>query len=69
MPRDDSVITGRHCTSKGITCKLNSYDSVKNIAFIHVYFCEARNSTRPACLRLDSHYSISLFDSNYFNYP
>ena len=29
------------CTSKGTTCKLNQYDSVKNIAFIHVYFCEA----------------------------
>ena len=38
----------------------------KNIAFIHVYFCEASNSTRPACLRLDSRYNISLFDSNHF---
>ena len=25
-----------------------------NIAFIHVYFCEARNLTRPTCLRLES---------------
>ena len=41
----------------------------QNIAFIHVYFCEARNSTRPACLRLDSCYNISLLDSNDFNYP
>ena len=28
----------------GATCKLNSYDSVKNIEFIHVYVCESRNS-------------------------
>ena len=40
----------------------------KNIAFIHVYFCEARNSTRPTCLRFENRYS-SLFDSNHFNYP
>ena len=38
----------------------------KNIAFIHVYFFEPRNSTRLACLRLDSRYSIRLFDSNPF---
>ena len=32
-------------TSKGTKCKLNYYDSVKNInKFIHVYFYEARNS-------------------------
>ena len=36
---------------------------------IHVYFCEARNSMRLACLRLDSRSSISLFDSSHFNYP
>ena len=36
---------------------------------IHVYFCKARNSTQLPCLRLDSCYSISLFDSNDFNYP
>ena len=43
----------------------------KNIAFIHVYFCEARNSTRPACLRLESRYkyNINLFNSNHFNFP
>ena len=38
----------------------------KNIAFIHVYFFELRNSTRLTCLRLDkldSRYNISLFDS------
>ena len=39
-----------------------------NIAFIHVYFCEPRNSTRLACLHLDSCYNIGLFDSNHFNY-
>ena len=38
----------------------------KNMAFTHVYFFEPRNSTRVACLRLDSHYNISLFDSNHF---
>ena len=57
------------CTSKGATCKLNQYDSVKRIAFIHVYFCEARNSTRPACLRLENRYNTSLIDSNRFYYP
>ena len=36
----------------------------KNSAFIHVYFCEARNSTRLAWLHLDSRYNISMFDSN-----
>ena len=40
----------------------------KSIAFIHVYFCEAKNSTRPACLHWESHYNISMFDSNHFNY-
>ena len=40
--------------------------SVKNIAFIHVYFFEPMKSTRLACLRLDSRYHISLFDSNRF---
>ena len=34
----------------------------KKIAFIHVYFCETRNSTILACLRLDSRYNISMFD-------
>ena len=29
------------CTSKGTTSRLNYYDSVKNIDFIHVYVCEA----------------------------
>ena len=38
----------------------------KHITFIHVYFCEPRNSTRVGCLRLDSRYNISLFDSNHF---
>ena len=34
------------CTSKGTTttCKLNSYDAVANIYFIHVFFGKARNS-------------------------
>ena len=38
----------------------------KNIAFIHVNFCEPRNSMQVGCLRLDSRYNISLFDSNHF---
>ena len=41
------------------------YDSVKNIDFIQVYFFEPMKSTRLACLRLDSLYNISLFDSNH----
>ena len=41
----------------------------KKIAFIHIFFCEAKNSTRLACLSLDSRYNISLFDSNQYNYP
>ena len=49
--------------------KKKTYDCVKNIDFIHVYVCEARNSTRPTCLRLESRYNISLFESNHFNYP
>ena len=36
--------------------------------FIHVYFCEARNASRPTCLRLESLYNISLFYSNHFSY-
>ena len=42
------------CTSKGGTCKLNQYNSVKEYRLfnIHVYFCEPRNSTRLTCLRL-----------------
>ena len=47
--------------SSGIT---NDY--VKNIAFIHVYFFELIKSTRHSCLRLDSRYNISLFNSNHF---
>ena len=31
----------------------------KNVDFIHVYVCEARNSTRLACLRLDSSYHFN----------
>ena len=41
-------------------------DSIKNIAFIHVYFFEPLDYMRLACLRLDSRYNISLFDSNHF---
>ena len=62
------------CAHKRIANIMNVYIQVelirfrKDIAFIHVYFCEPRNSTRLACLRLDSRYNISLFDSNHFNY-
>ncbi len=41
----------------------------KNIAFIHVYICEARNSMRLACLLLNSRYNMSLFDIIHFYYP
>ena len=44
----------------------NEYDSVKNIDFIQVYFCEPMKLMRLACLRLDSRYNISMFDSNQF---
>ena len=38
----------------------------KNIDFIHVYFFKPMKSSRLACLRLDSRYNISLYDSNRF---
>ena len=41
----------------------------KKYRLFHVNFCEARYSTRLVCLRLDSRYNISMFDSNHFNYP
>ena len=46
--------------------QLELIDSVKNIAFIHVYFFEPMKSTRLACLRLDSRYNISMFRSDHF---
>ena len=41
----------------------------KKYRLFHVNFCEARYSTRLACLRLDSRYNISMFNSNHINYP
>ena len=41
----------------------------KKYRLFHVNFCEARYSTRLACLRLDSRYNISVFNSNHFNDP
>ena len=62
------------CAHKRIVNSMKVYIERKNIQvelirfrkkyrLFHVNFCEARNSTRLACLRLDSRYNISMLDS------
>ena len=68
------------CAHKRIVNLMKVYSEMKNIqvelirfrkkyCLFHVNFCEARYSTRLACLRLDGRYNISMFDGNHFNYP
>ena len=69
-----------HCAHKRIVNIMKVYIERKNIQVelirfrkkyrhFHINFCEARYSTRLACLRLDSRYNISMFNGNHFNYP
>ena len=66
------------CVHKRIVNIMKVYIERKNMqfelirfrnVFIHVYLCEAMNSTRLTCLRLDSLYNINLFNRNHFKYP
>ena len=41
----------------------------KKYRLFHVNFCEARYSNRLACLRLDSRYNISMFNSHHHSCP